>query len=459
MATKIPKRETAAILQSFGAGVVPRIGLQHVAVGRTDEINAMLSDLDKHVAEGGASFRLIVGRYGSGKSFLGQLIRNYALNKNFVVADADLSPTRRLTGSRGEGLGTYRELMKNLATRTVPTGGAYTAILERWISDIQSKVMSEGIEAEDPTFRDTVEQHIRDTVSNMEGMVHVYDFANVINAYWTGYWDGDDVRKEAALRWLRGEYNTKTEAKSALKIVNVIINDETWYDYIKLLARFVQSIGYKGLVIFIDEAVNLYKIANAVARNNNYERLLTIYNDVLQGNAEYLGVVLSGTPQMVDDKTRGLYSYEALRTRLESSRFTNPNLRDLTSPVIRLDMLKPQETYVLLQKLRDIHALHNGYTSTVTDDQVKVFLQEIRRRLGADAFLTPRETVRDFLTVLNLLQQNPNMTFESIVKGITPTTDNSDPEELTPATEIVDESAPNQPAPDEPNSKYSKFDI
>ncbi|MCA9334272.1 ATP-binding protein, partial [Candidatus Saccharibacteria bacterium] len=364
---KIPRRVTTAILQSLGAGVVPRIGLEQVAVGRSEEIEALLNDLDNIVADGGATFRLILGRYGSGKSFLCQLIRNYALQLNFVVADADLSPERRLTGTQGQGLSLYRELLNNMATRTRPEGNAFAAILERWISDIQGDVMQkDGLSPSSPGFAMAVEQRIFATINAMEGLVHGFDFSVVISSYWRGHQSGDDILKGAALRWLRGEYAVKAEAREALG-VRVIIDDATWYDYVKLLANFVKDVGYTGLIIFLDEAVNLYKIANSVSRKNNYERLLAIYNDTLQGKAQWLGVLVSGTPQMVEDTNRGLFSYEALRSRLEESRFARDGLRDLSGPMIRLNVLTPTEIFVLLQRLREIHVLHHHYTSSVTD--------------------------------------------------------------------------------------------
>jgi hypothetical protein len=450
---KIPKRISTAILQSLGAGVVPRIGLEYVAVGRKAEIETLLHDIDDIIAEGGATFRMILGRYGSGKSFLAQLIRNYALQRNFVVMDADLSPTTRLTGTKEQGLSLYRELLTNAATRTRPDGGAFNALLERWISDLQQQVMqSEGIHPNATQFATLVDTRIYATVSQMEGMVHGFDFSTVISAYWHGHQSGDDTKKDAAMRWLRGEYSTKTEAREALG-VRVIIDDNTWYDYIKLLAHFVKDIGYKGLIIFIDEAVNLYKISHTVSRNNNYERLLTIFNDTMQGKAQYLGVIIGATPQMVEDTRRGLFSYEALRTRLEESRFARDGLRDLSGPMIRLEVLTPEEIFVLLQRIREIHGLHHLYAPNVTDKQIEFFLNEIRKRLGAEQMLTPREVVRDFHAVLNIIHQNPGQSFSSIVGGkeFQPTRVDSDPEALTPESEIVDE--------DGSTSPYKKFEL
>lgn len=452
MTTRIPKRITNAILQSMAAGVVPRVGLEHVAVGRADEITVLLNDLDSVVTEGGASFRLILGRYGSGKSFLCQLIRNYALQRNFVVADADLSPERRLTGSQGQGLGLYRELLNNMATRTRPDGNAFAAILERWISDIQTEVAKQtNMNPDASGFARAVEQRIYTTVSEMEGMVHGFDFASVLNSYWRGHMLGDDMLKSAALRWLRGEYSVKSEARDALG-VRVIIDDASWYDYIKLLAHFVRDIGYNGLVIFIDEAVNLYKISNRIARNNNYERLLTIFNDTLQGKAQYLGVIIGATPQMVEDPNRGLFSYEALRSRLSESRFVRQGVRDLSGPMIRLEVLSNTEIFVLLQRLRDLHVFQHGNVPTADDTHIQMFMTEILNRIGAEQLLTPREVIRDFISILNILQQNPNQTFEGILHGADFEFSQAgfDPEALTPNNEIQDDEG-------EVASPYSNF--
>lgn len=440
MDQKIPKRITTAIFHSLAAGVVPRNGLEHIAVGRKEEIGALLSDLDDVVADGGATFRLILGRYGSGKSFLGQLVRNYALQRNFVVADADLSPDRRLTGSKGEGLNLYRELLNNMATRTRPDGNAFAALLERWISDVQSEVIQQsGISASDPGFATAVEKRIRATIDQMEGLVHGFDFATVINAYWRGHLNADDQLQGAALRWLRGEYALKTEAREALG-VRVIIDDTTWYDYIKLLADFVRTIGYQGLVIFLDEAVSLYKISNTVARSNNYERLLTIFNDTMQGKAAHLAIIMGATPQMVEDTKRGIFSFDPLRTRLEESRYARGGLRDLSSPMIRLNILTSTEIFVLLQHLRDLHGIHHRYTPAVTDQQIQLFMTEVLTRIGADHLLTPREVVRDFVTLLNLHQQNPTWSFTDLMNrdDFKLTTASADPEVLTAANEIHD---------------------
>ena len=440
---RLSKRVSASILQSLGAGVVPRVGLDHIAVGRSEETTALLNDLDNIVSEGGATFRLILGRYGSGKSFLGQLVRNYAMDRNFVVADADLSPVKRLTGSKGQGLALYQELLKNMATRTRPGGNAFSAILERWINEVQNSVMQEqNLTPTDPEFSREVQKSIHNTIDEMEGMVHGFDFAKVLNGYWQGYQDHNDELQNSALQWLRGEFSTKTEARKSLD-VRVIIDDDSWYDYVKILARFVKDIGYTGLVIFLDEGVNLYKISNTVARNNNYERLLTIYNDTLQGKAEYLGIIFGGTPQMVEDMHRGLFSYEALRTRLQESRFTRNGLRDLSSPLIRLEILSPNEIFLLLQNLQTVHATHHKYEEYLKDSQIQYFMNEVVNRLGASELLTPREVVRDFITILNLLLDNPDKTFEEIMGvDFIPTKQGQDPEMMIAENEILDDDSP-----------------
>ncbi|QNB45478.1 biotin carboxylase [Thermanaerosceptrum fracticalcis] len=413
---KIPKRISTALIHSLSAGVVPRIGLEYIAVGRKDEIESLLADLE-NVAEGGASFRLVVGRYGSGKSFLMQIIRNYAMERDFVVADTDLSPERRLVGAKGQGLSTYRDLITNMSTKTRPDGGALASILERWISGIQMQVVKDtGLRPNDNGFGEAVEVKILEVVNSIEGMVHGFDFANVVITYWNGYRQGDDAKKSAALRWLRGEFATKTEARTFMN-VQMIIDDESWYDYIKLMASFVSHIGYKGLVIFIDEGVNLYKITNSVSRQSNYEKLLTMFNDTMQGKAQNLGIILGGTPQFVEDQRRGLYCYEALRTRFSESRFTKDGFRDLTGPIIRLQTLTHEEIFVLLNRLLEVHKNHYGYEPAISSNDIIEFMQAVAGRMGADELLTPREVVRDFISILNILHQNPDISFGHVLHG------------------------------------------
>ncbi|WP_025689817.1 ATP-binding protein [Paenibacillus zanthoxyli] len=411
---KIPKRMTTALVNSLTAGVVPRIGLEHVAVGRRAEIESILHDLD-NIADGGAAFKLITGKYGSGKSFLLQMIRNYAMDRGFAVADADLSPERRLVGTKGQGLATYKELMSHLSTRTRPDGGALEAVLQKWISSLQQKIMQEqGMDPGNPAFAAEVEKEIYAVASDMRSLVHGFDFAKVLAAYWNGHKLGDEDLKQEALRWLRGEFTTRTESRKALG-VGVIIDDDNWYDYMKLWAEFSAAIGYKGLLLFIDEGVNLYKITNSVSRQSNYEKLLTMFNDTMQGKAEHLGIFLGGTPQFVEDHRRGLFSYEALRSRLVAGRYGAAAPSNFSGPIIPLDMLSSEEILVLLQRLRDIHALHYGYAPGLTDDQLVHFMEEATSRLGADELLTPRELVRDFMDLLHTLHGNPEASFTSLV--------------------------------------------
>ena len=401
----IPKRIAAAVINSLKGGVVPRIGLPYVTVGRRAEIEALLRDVEV-IADGGASFRFIVGKYGSGKSFLLQTIRTYVMDRGFAVMDADLSPERRLQGTRGQGLATYRELIRNLATRTRPEGGTLPLVLDRWISGVQSAVAAGGTDPGDPAFAGEVERRIYAVTRSLGELVHGFDFASLLVRYFRAYLAGDEEEKGRVIKWFRGEYPTKTEARIALG-VNAIVTDEDWYDYIKLFARFFKQAGYGGLMLFIDELVNIYKIPNAVTRQYNYEKILTMYNDTLQGKAEYLGILMSGTPQCVEDTRRGIYSYEALRSRLTAGRFSAEGMRDLMAPVIYLAPLTYEEQLVLIEKLRDIHGVLLGYTPTLTQEQLASFIRIEFSRVGADSHLTPREVIRDFIELLDILYQRP----------------------------------------------------
>ena len=403
---RVPKRIVQAVLNSLKGGVVPRIGLPYITVGRKAEIEALLHDVDV-IQEGGASFRFIVGRYGSGKSFLLQTIRNYVMDKNFVVVDGDLSPERRLQGSKGQGLATYRELIQNLSTKTRPEGGALTLILDRWINSVQTQVVSEGIASDDPKFEAAVDQKIYGVISSLNELVHGFDFAKLLNMYYHAYMSGDDETKAKVVKWFRGEYSHKTEAKKNLG-VDIIISDSDWYEYLKLFATFFRQAGYAGLMIMIDELVNIYKIPNAISRQYNYEKILTMYNDTLQGKAKYLGIIMCGTPQAVEDRRRGVYSYEALRSRLASGKFAQEGARDMYAPVIKLEPLTAEEILVLTEKLADMHANLYGYERTITDNDLAQFIKIEYARVGADTNITPREIIRDFIELLDIVWQNPD---------------------------------------------------
>lgn len=404
---RVPKRIAQTVLNSLKGGVVPRIGLPYITVGRKAEIEALLHDVDV-IQEGGASFRFIVGRYGSGKSFLLQTIRNYVMDKNFVVVDGDLSPERRLQGSKGQGLATYRELIQNLSTKTRPEGGALTLILDRWINSVQMQVSQEtGLNNDDPKFEQAVDQKIYGVISSLNELVHGFDFAKLLNMYYHAYMNGDDETKAKVVKWFRGEYSHKTEAKKELG-VDIIISDSDWYEYLKLFATFFRQAGYAGLMIMIDELVNIYKIPNAISRQYNYEKILTMYNDTLQGKAKYLGIIMCGTPQAIEDRRRGVYSYEALRSRLATGKFAQAGARDMYAPVIKLEPLTAEEMLVLTEKLADMHAGLYGYERTITDDDLAQFIKIEYARVGADTNITPREIIRDFIELLDIVWQNPD---------------------------------------------------
>ena len=412
---KIPRRIAQTLINSLKGGVVPRVGLPYITVGRKAEIDALLRDVDI-IAGGGASFRFIVGRYGSGKSFLLQTIRNYVMAKNFVVVDADLSPERRLQGTRGQGLATYKELIRNMSTKTRPEGGALSLILDRWISSVQQEAAeAAGLSVTDPALAAEAEKRISAVIGSLREMVHGFDFARLLTLYYRASLSGDDEAKGKVLKWFRGEYATKTEARQELG-VNIIITDDDWYEYLKLFACFLQQAGYAGMLVLIDELVNIYKIPNAIARQYNYEKILTMYNDTMQGKARHLGVILCGTPQCMEDPRRGVYSYEALRSRLAEGRFSGQH-KDLLSPVIRLQPLTPEEMLILVEKLAGIHAELYEYVQIVQQQDMADFIEIEFGRIGADEHITPREVIRDFIEVLDIVYQNPEIKVRELLGG------------------------------------------
>jgi len=412
MDRQVPARIANILINALKGGVVPRAGLEYITVGRAREISAILHDIDM-IEEGGASFRFIVGKYGSGKSFLLQTIRNHAAARGFAVVDADLSPERRFAGTRGQGLATYKELIQNLSTKAKPDGGAPPLILEKWISGIQMTVKTttalEGAE-----FEAEVERQIYEVAGSLEGMVNGFEFARAVALYWKAYKEDDAALKSNVLRWFRGEYPSRKEAREDLGI-NFIVNDETWYDFLKLFAAFLAGAGYKGLLVIIDELVNIFKIPNSITRANNYEKILTMYNDVLQGKARHIGFLMGGTPQCIEDKYKGVFSYEALRSRLAEGHFAAGEVRDFSAPIIRLQMLNQEEMYVLVEKLRDIHGGLYKYEPVLTHEDLVYFLTVEYNRVGAESHITPREIIRDFIELVNILHQNPEKSVAEIL--------------------------------------------
>lgn len=403
----IRPRDRDAILQSLSAGVVPRRGLQFIQVGRAGEVKALLQDLDR-VADGGGAIRFIIGEYGSGKTFFQQLIRMAALEKNLVTMHADFNPDRRLHGSQGQARSLYAELTRNMATRSSPEGGAIGAVVEKFISATMDAARQNDT---------NVPAEMRRRMASLSELVGGFDFAHVIEAYWRGFQEGNADLQAAAIRWLRGEYSTKTEARQDLG-VRIIVDDANIYDQIKLLSRFVVLAGYSGLYVVLDEAVNLYKLTSTQARTSNYEQLLRIVNDALQGSVEHLGFMVAGTPEFLTDTRRGVYSYEALQSRLSENRYLGAGLTDYSGPVIRLASLTPEELYVLLSRLLLVYGPDERGQLLLPDEAVTAFMRHSSERIGSDYFRTPRTTIRAFVQLLAVLQQNPGTQWTDIIGAI-----------------------------------------
>jgi len=403
----IRAKDRDAVIQSLRAGVVPRVGQHLIQVGRAGELDAMLKDIDR-LADGGSSFRVIVGEYGAGKTFFMNLVRGIAMERKLVTMHADLNPDRRLHASGGQARSLYAELAKNISTRTKPDGGALQGIVEKFISQAKTEAKASGADSESV---------IRRYLADLTEMVNGYDFADVIACYCRGFEEGNEQLKADAIRWLRGEFGTKTESRAALG-VRSMIDDASVYDQLKLLSRFVRLAGYSGLLICLDELVNLYKLANTQARNANYEQILRILNDSLQGSAEGLGFVLGGTPEFLMDTRRGLYSYPALQSRLAENTFTKTGLVDLSGPVIRLTSLTPEDFYVLLQKLRHVYASGDAAKYLLPDEGIPAFMAHCNQRLGEAYFRTPRTTTTAFINLLAVLEQNPGSNWRELLGAV-----------------------------------------
>lgn len=404
MTTPIRPKDRDTVIQSLRAGVVPRAGQHLIQVARGREIEALVADIDR-VADGGSSFRFVIGEYGAGKTFFLNLIRAIAMERKLVVAGADLNPDRRLHASGGQARSLYAELMRNLSTRTKPEGGALAGVVEKFIATAKSEAKAQS---------STTEQIIRSKLEQLSELVNGYDFADVIAAYCRGAEEGNEQLKSDAIRWLRGEFSTRTDARAALG-VRTIVDDASVYDQLKLVARFVRLAGYSGLFVCLDELVNLYKLSNAQARSSNYEQILRMLNDSLQGTAVGLGFVLGGTPEFLMDPRRGVYSYSALQSRLAQNAFATGELVDYTGPVLRLSSLTLEDFYLLLGKIRHVYAAGDSTRYLLPDPAIATFMEHCANRIGDSFFRTPRTTITSFINLLAVLEQNPGTDWQSLI--------------------------------------------
>ncbi|EOX4927685.1 ATP-binding protein [Vibrio alginolyticus] len=408
VAKKIRAKERDAIIQSLKSGVTPKVGIQHIQVGRVNELKALLQDIER-ISDGGSAFRLIIGEYGSGKTFFLSVVRAIALERKLVTVHADLSPDRRMHASAGQARNLYSELMRNMSTRNKPDGNALTSVVEKFITEVRKEADTTG---------KSVNTVIHEKLSSISDLVGGYDFAKVIEAYWVGHEQDNDTQKANAIKWLRAEYSTKTDARKDLG-VRTIISDTSFYDALKIMSLFVRQAGYQGLLVNLDEMVNLYKLNNTTARTANYEQILRILNDCLQGTTEYLGFLLGGTPEFLLDPRKGLYSYEALQSRLAGNSFAKQaGLIDYSSPALHLASLTPEELYILLKNLRHVYAEGDESKYLIPDESLVAFLKHCSQTIGDAYFQTPRNTIKAFLDMLAVIEQNPTISWNNLISSV-----------------------------------------
>ncbi len=410
MIENIKPKEATSIINSLIGGVVPKIGVQHITVGRSEEIAAFVSALDD-VKNGHSMVKFWIGDFGSGKSFMLHLLNTVALKQKFVVANADFTPDNRLYSNDGKGVALYSSIMDNISIQTKPEGGALPTLLEKWIEHVIGKTAEENkidlTEIRKEQYLKLVQTNIMKTINEITD-VGGFDFGTVVMKYYEGYIKDDELLRRSALKWLKGEYRTKTEAKQDLG-VREVINDLNYYDMLKNFCKLFVSIGYSGFMINLDEAINLYKISTSVMREKNYEKILTIYNDCFQGKVTNLFINFAGTKEVLENERRGLFSYNALKSRLETNKFETAEIRDFAQPVIRLMPLDHNEIFVLLKKLKSIFDFNYKTEIKVSDSDIQQFMEELFNKPGASEFLTPREVIRDFLNILNIIRQNPEV--------------------------------------------------
>ncbi|MCP3105492.1 ATP-binding protein [Myxococcus sp. K15C18031901] len=351
---RIRPKERDAIVQSLRAGIVPRVGLRHLQVGRGEEVRALVGDIER-ITAGGSAIRFVLGDDGSGKTFLLNLVRSIALEKRLVTVHADLNPGRLFLATDGKARGLYAELMRNLATRARSEGGALTNVVERFLTQALAVARARDANAE---------AVIREQLSALSELVGGYDFAEVLVAYWRGHDTGNETLEADALRWLRGEFSTQADARRALGVCS-IVDDAGFYDQLALMARFVRLAGYAGVLVCLDVQVNLHTLVDANARASD------IVDDCLRGSPVGLGFFFGGTPGFLGDE-------------VSPSRLAAKNLVEASaSPVLRLANLTPEDLYILLTRLRRLYSVGLPTPPHLPDEALEGFMAHCSVHLGA----------------------------------------------------------------------------
>ncbi|WP_394022996.1 ATP-binding protein [Anaerococcus martiniensis] len=417
MANRINLKEASIIIKSLEGGVVPNMGVQHLLVGRNREVEEVIKILD-NVADGESDIRFWVGDFGSGKSFMLATIEQIALQKNFVVSTLDLNPSRRFYATDRKAVALYTEIIDNIKTKTLKSGNVLSSIIEEWLNQIFSRVsedlnveISEILEGE---YQKEVTNEILNIIGDFSAVGLSFEFGQAIVKFYEGFINDNRLLKTNAIRWLRGDITTKTEAKKELSI-NQIINDDNWFDALKNMSELLLGIGYSGFVVNFDEAVNLYKIPQSVTRERNYERILNIYNEAKSNIAKGLFINFGATRKTIFDENRGFSSYGALKGRLGSEESMDNKLVNTNRTVLGLKPLSNEEIYTLLENLVNVYNVHYKESIEISQREIITYMEGQLNRPGADEFLTPRAVIKDFIEILDLKRQNSNVDLMDII--------------------------------------------
>lgn len=418
MAIRINPKEASVIIKSLEGGVVPSIGVQHLLVGRNREVEELIKILDT-ISDGGSDIRFWVGDFGSGKSFMLATIEQIALQKDFVVSSLDLNPSRRFYATDRKAVALYTEIIDNIKTKTARNGNVLNTIIEEWLNRIfQIVADSYAIDISDiiaGSKQKEVKNEILNTIGNFSAVGLSFEFGQALIKYYEAFIEDNRLLGTNALRWMRGDITTKTEAKKALGI-NQIINDDNWFDALKNMSELFLAIGYSGFVVNFDEAVNLYKIPQSVTRERNYERILNIYNECKSNIAKGLFINFGATRKTIFDENRGLSSYGALKGRLGNEESMDNKLVNTNRTVLGLKPLTNEEIYTLLENLVNVYNVNYKESISISEDEIVAYMQGQLNRPGADEFLTPRAVIKDFIEILDLKRQNPDQEIMDIIK-------------------------------------------
>lgn len=386
-----------SIINALKNGNVPPEGVGEICVGRERELEEFDKIFSK-VKDGAAVTRFLNGEFGSGKSFFLKLLEERALADNFVVAKVTLS--RDVPFNKFEVV--YRSIVASLRCKT---GTSLEHIIEKWTTQLRMMALRETT---DPYQQERI---VIDNINNdlKEVRKHATTFAAAIENYYKLSARGDQETAKYAMAWLSGEKNIPYTIKRQFGVKGDI-DRENAFKYLEALSSFLMALKYSGLIILIDEAEHIMTLHTKKLRDTAYDYMRFIYDECSLGRFHNTLFIFAGTPEFFEDPKMGVPSYTALNERIED--VLNTEFKDLRKPIIRLDGFKKDNLMELSDRLISMHEEVYEWEAKPVRESLDGIIARHEANAELTGYISPRNFVKSFISVLDVVQQNPELRSE-----------------------------------------------